>query len=40
MNDGSSVGRTEEYMKKGFQNVKALKGGVQEWLNAGFPFAS
>jgi rhodanese-related sulfurtransferase len=39
MNDGSSVGRAEEYINKGFTNVMALKGGVQAWMDAGYPFA-
>jgi rhodanese-related sulfurtransferase len=28
----------ESYKKKGFENVKALKGGVSAWKDAGYPF--
>jgi rhodanese-related sulfurtransferase len=27
----------ESYKKKGFENVKALKGGVSAWKDAGYP---
>ena len=33
----SAVGQAVNYMKKGFLNVKVLKGGVEAWRNAGYP---
>ena len=36
-NENSSARLADEYKQKGFQNVKALKGGVEGWKKAGFP---
>jgi rhodanese-related sulfurtransferase len=34
--DSTAAGRAEEYRRKGFSNVKVLRGGVDAWTNEGF----
>ena len=34
--EATSAGLAEKYIKKGFTNVKVLKGGVEAWTDAGY----
>lgn len=34
--EASAAGRAEEFMNKGYTNVKVLGGGVGGWRNAGY----
>lgn len=36
-NEGSAAGLADRYMKLGYTNVAALKGGPAAWKDAGFP---
>src|SRR3989442_1403001 len=38
--EATAAGQAAKYQAQGFSNVKALKGGVEAWMGAGYPMAT